>query len=119
MGLDQYAYVKSEDENAEPAFVWRKHAKLQTFMEILWADATGRSATDLNCNELVLSVDDIDRLDALLKDENLPHSEGGFFFGHQFQDESAAEYAEYDAEFCAWARDQIAAGETVIYSCWW
>jgi len=49
----------------------------------------------------------------------LPHCEGGFFYGHQFQDEAAAEYRERDLEFCAWARERIRAGETVIYSCWW
>ena len=42
MGLDQYAYIKAEttqNENGtahEPEFTWRKHARLQEFMEKLW-----------------------------------------------------------------------------------
>lgn len=119
MGLDQYAYIKSTDENANPDYIWRKHAKLQTFMEALWADRTGRTTGELNCAELVLSLEDIETLERLLTTADLPRSEGGFFFGHQYQDEAAVEYAAYDAEFCTWARSQITAGEVVIYSCWW
>lgn len=119
MGLDQYAYIKSNDKDAEPTFVWRKHAKLQTYMENLWTVKTGQPADALNCAELELSKADVDVLQRLVETSNLPKSFGGFFFGHQAQDEAAAEYAEYDAQFCEWAEEKIASGETVIYSCWW
>lgn len=119
MGLDQYAYTKSSPQDAKPAFVWRKHAKLQTFMEDLWVTKTGQSAVDLNCAELELSQHDIEALQKLVTVGGLPTLEGGFFFGHQYQDEAAAEYADFDAQFCQWAKEQIAEGETVIYSCWW
>lgn len=119
MGLDQYAYIKSQDKDAEPAFVWRKHAKLQTFMENLWTVKTGQPADALNCAELELLEADVATLQRLIETGKLPKSYGGFFFGHQAQDEAAAEYAGYDAKFCAWAKEQLAAGDTVIYSCWW
>ncbi len=122
MGLDQYAYVKtpeSGDEGESPKFVWRKHSKLQTFMEALYTERTGLSASDLNCGELKLETADIDTLEQAVKRSALPHCEGGFFYGHQFQDEQATEYRDYDLEFCAWARAEIARGSTVIYSCWW
>ena len=122
MGLDQYAYVKtpeSGEEGESPKFVWRKHSKLQTFMEALYTERTGLSASDLNCGELKLEPADIDTLEKAVKGSALPHCDGGFFYGHQFQDEVAADSRDYDLEFCAWARAEIAQGSTVIYSCWW
>ncbi|WP_298362804.1 phosphoglycerate kinase [uncultured Litoreibacter sp.] len=122
MGLDQYAYIKnaeSGDEGESPKFIWRKHSQLQTFMEALYTERTGLDATDLNCGELMLQASDIDRLEKAVEDSALPHCEGGFFYGHQFQDEQASEYRDYDLDFCAWARTQIQAGSSVIYSCWW
>lgn len=122
MGLDQYAYIKtaeSGEEGESAKFTWRKHSQLQTFMEALYTERTGLDATDLNCGELVLQASDIDRLEKAVKDSALPHCEGGFFYGHQFQDDQASEYRDYDLEFCAWARTQIQAGSSVIYSCWW
>lgn len=67
----------------------------------------------------------------------LPHCEGGdsarsslnwspgpipgrlSLYGHQFQDEQATEYRDYDLKFCAWARAELEQGSAVIYSCWW
>ncbi len=118
MGLDQYAYVRGEGEEA-PRFVWRKHSKLQTFMEGLFVERTGQGITELNCGELELGAADIARLEQALKQGGLPHCDGGFFYGHQFQDEAAAAYRDLDLEFCAWARGRISEGDTVIYSCWW
>lgn len=124
MGLDQYAYLKpAEDgeESREPdfVFVWRKHSKLQTFMEQLYEARTGAPATDLNCGELELQSSDIETLERAVKGGHLPECFGGFFYGHQFQDEQAEAYRGYDLEFCSWARAQIEQGSTVIYSCWW
>jgi hypothetical protein len=122
MGLDQYAYIKtaeSGEEGESAKFTWRKHSQLQTFMEALYIERTGLDATDLNCGELVLQAPDIDSLEKAIKDSALPHCEGGFFYGHQFQDEQATQYRDYDLEFCRWARSEMQAGSTVIYSCWW
>ncbi len=119
MGLDQCAALKSAGEDATPKFIWRKHSKLQVFMENLFAAKTGLGAHELNCQEMTLTLDDLSTLERLIANVDLPHCDGGFFYGHQFQDEAAAEYADQDAAFCAWAQAQIGAGETVIYSCWW
>lgn len=86
MGLDQYAYIKtaeSGDEGETPKFVWRKHSKLQTFMETLYEDRTGLSASDLNCGELQLEPSDIDSLEQAVRASALPQCDGGFFYGHQ------------------------------------
>ena len=122
MGLDQYAYVKTSkgvDEGDPIKFDWRKHWKLHTFMEILYTERTGLSASDLNGRELVLAPSDIDTLEEAVKGSALHLCEGGCFSGHQWQDEQAAAYRDYDLEFCEWARIEIARGAAVTYSCWW
>ncbi len=122
MGLDQYAYIKhgdGTDDDRAAEFVWRKHSKLQAWAETLFTAKTGKPADKLNCGELLLEAEDIAALEALVKQKALPTSEGGFFFGHQFQDEAAVENAAQDLEFCAWAKDAITNGQTVAYSCWW
>ena len=122
MGLDQYAYTRKPDqkpEDVEPQFVWRKHAKLQEWAEQLFVEKTEAFADQLNCNELILDLDDIEALERLVQKNALPESEGGFFYGHQFQDESAKEYRAQDLEFCAWAKALIKDGHIVYYSCWW
>jgi len=123
MGLDQYAF-KREANEAEAAewqdeFYWRKHSRLQTWMEDLYIQKTGNPSGELNCGELELSPDDITALESAITSDNLPHCKGGFFYGHQFQDESVQEYKEQDLKFCTWAREQFAAGNRVFYSCWW
>ena len=117
MGLDQYAYSKAEVDSTEPEFVWRKHAKLHKFMEDLWY--AQREEEVFNTTELSLSKDDIDKLRKAIENNKLPESEGGLFFGHQWQDDSCNEYKEQDLKFCDWADEQLDQGYTVVYNSWW
>lgn len=122
MGLDQYAYSRlpeNSPDGIEPKFIWRKHAKLQEFMERLFEVRTGQSAAELNLTELELQAEDIATLQALVEQKQLPESSGGFFYGHQMQDAQAAAYRETDLEFCKWARTVLKTREKVFYSCWW
>ena len=124
MGLDQHAFARPPapfvaDDDPAPAFVWRKHARLQEWAEALFEARTNEPRDALNCGELELTAEDVDALERLVREGHLPRSPGGFFYGHEFQDESAREYRDHDLEFCAWARAAIAAGQTVVYSCWW
>jgi hypothetical protein len=122
MGLAQCAYTRLPDQNPtdiEPQFIWRKHAKLQEFMECLFEVRTGQPRNELNCGELQLQAEDIAILQTLIEQNKLPESPGGFFYGHQFQDESAAEYRDKDLEFCAWACAILHTRQKVFYSCWW
>ena len=124
MGLDQYAYSREQRDRNEDTvdgenFYWRKHSKLQSFMENIAMEREGMSPSELNCGELELYEEEIVRLMELIKGNSLPESEGGFFYGHQFQDESAEEYKEQDLEFCKWALEEIKEGDYVFYSCWW
>jgi len=117
MGLDQYAFTQSNRE--DPPFIWRKHAKLQTFMEHLYYERADTDAESFNCVDLELTAQDIKTLEQLVYTNDLPQSEGGFFYGHQWQDESAQEYREQDLKFCKWAQAILETRERVIYSCWW
>jgi predicted TIM-barrel fold metal-dependent hydrolase len=125
MGLDQYAYSREQrdrDEKMEfngEQFYWRKHSKLQAFMESVANEREGMSPTDLNCSELELFEDEIIQLQELVKGNSLPESFGGFFYGHQYQDETAEDCREQDLEFCKWALAEMKDGNYVFYSCWW
>ena len=139
MGLDQYAFSTSKQLKVthdagylscntpeEPQYQWRKHSKLQAFMEGVFGERGGLLREQdgppwlsFNCNPILLEPEDIDNLEACLTNGGLPESEGGFFFGHQFQDEAADEYREQDIEFCAWARKEFDRGRHVYYDCWW
>ena len=124
MGLDQYAWAREreEEENSEGhdyKFEWRKHAKLQEFMEQKFVEKTGDDAGSLNCGQLELNVADITELETRLQTNTMPSSQGGFFYGHQFQNESEAEYKDQDLAFIEWAKSELEEGNKVIYSCWW
>lgn len=122
MGLDQYAYSRLPEQSpdgVETKFIWRKHAKLQEFMERLFEARTGQDAVALNCAELELKAEDIATLQAMVEHNDLPASPGGFFYGHQFQDEQAEHYRQTDLAFCDWARTVLKTREKVFYSCWW
>ena len=106
-------------------------------MEALYQDRTGLTASDLNSGELQLQAGDIDALEQAVKDNALPQCEAGgsarsslnwspgpipgrlSLDGHQFQDEQATEYRDYEMEFCAGARAEREHGSSVISSCWW
>ena len=63
MGLDQYAFTPDNSEN--PDFIWRKHAKLQTFMENIYYNRAGSDAETFNCVDLNLTAEDIETLEEL------------------------------------------------------
>ena len=124
MGLDQYAWAREREEENNPQahdhkFVWRTHAKLQEFMEQKFVEKTGDSAVDLNCGQLELDAVDIAELERKMQTNQMPRSQGGFFYGHQFQDESEEEYKDQDIAFVEWAKAELEKGNKVIYSCWW
>ena len=130
MGLDQYAAVrldtKDEEGNyeSEELAYWRKHPHLQGFMENLWEQKGRPNAnvssdenpfgSEFNCVDLELTLEDIDALEASVKNDVLPET-GGFFFG----DDSSDHYKESDLEFCENARKALNDGQTVVYSSWW
>jgi hypothetical protein len=133
MGLDQYGMIGCTTEKrvddagneyvvklAEQDFYWRKHARLQDFMEQLWVEKTGRPDVELNCNDLELTIADIDRLEEAWDIEFAKNkSEGGLFYGHQVQVDQVQNYRDEDLDFIEAAKSAIQEGKQVVYSCWW
>ena len=123
MGLDQYATARkgeptTDDEgytyyedSIELAY-WRKHPNLQGWMEDLYLEKGGEG--EFNCQDVELTLEDLDALEESLDDEALPETVG-FFFGT----DSSDHYAETDREFIREARAAIKQGYTVVYSSWW
>lgn len=140
MGLDQYANVrdkqsgqmkspdfdkvysdKNEYKPTDHGFVWRKHSRLQQFMSSIWDEQNPDNAEPMNGeDELVITKDIIKELRKEV-DSNYHSSfcQGGFFWGHQFQEEAVKEYADLDKQFCDWADKELDNGNEVIYSCSW
>lgn len=120
MGLDMYALITPEKpdkpfdfkiEDAEEIHYWRKHPNLHGWMENLYIQKGGREL--FNCIALALTADDLDRLEADVRAEKLPPTQG-FFFGQSDGSES-----DDDLAFITKARAALAEGKTVFYDSWW
>lgn len=149
MGLDQYAgtmrtktyeYTTPEGEKkvdeyqmAGP-FEWRKHARLQEFMNQLYMKRNNIEhkweSDELSDGETVwnpvswstieLSEENIDELEKAVNNHYSGYfCDGGFFWGHEIQESQAEYYKDKDLEFVEFAREALADGETVIYECSW
>ena len=129
MGLDQYAYTneqKESNEFGEHKFYWRKHSKLQKFIENELREGHSlESQAPENYEDLnnlgieITSVDTFKKLWVCLTEDVLPESEGRFFFGHQRQDERAEAYYDQDKAFCLWGIHQLQIGHKVVYVADW
>ncbi|MBO89045.1 MAG: phosphoglycerate kinase [Rickettsiales bacterium] len=135
MGLDQYAYRRlpeeTSEENIELAY-WRKHNRLQGWMEQLWIDKGRPNANEqegcFNCVELEITLSDLDELETQVENKALPETHG-FFFGNDsfsWEDEEGEQfedgdyyYKETDLDFIRDAREAISEGQKVYYNCWW
>ena len=121
MGLDMYAFVTPETpehpvdfkaKNASELHYWRKHPNLHGWMEALYFEKGGKAET-FNCVPVLLTLDDLARLEADILAGDLP-STAGFFFG-----ESDGSETEDDLTFVTNARKAISTGFTVYYDSWW
>jgi len=121
MGLDMFALTTFEKPSSEVDFkisearelhYWRKHPDLHGWMEALYREKGGEEES-FNCVNVQLAESDIDRLEAALRGNRLPHTEG-FFFG-----ETDGSELEGDLDFIRKAREALEQGETLYYSSWW
>ena len=149
MGLDQYAgtmrekvykYTTPQGEKKEDKyqmagpFEWRKHARLQEFMNTLYMERNKLESkweqdkindseyvwNPISWDKIELLEDDIDKLeDAINNGYSGYFCDGGFFWGHEMQESQAEYYKDIDLEFVEFAREALADGETVIYECSW
>ena len=125
MGLDQYAAGLNKE------FYWRKHARLQVFMAREYEKQNPKetkasiNSSDLghlgfNGGPVNITNEILDRLEKAIKDNYYDYfAHDGFFWGQQFQEESAKEYKILDKRFVKAARKALAAGREVRYNCSW
>jgi len=121
MGLDMYALTMPEEpasavdfraEHHNELHYWRKHPNLHGWMEKLYREKGGADSS-FNCVPVVLTADDLDRLEADIKGGYLPCT-SGFFFG-----ESDGSELDDELAFIVKARDAMQRGLTVYYTSWW
>jgi len=134
MGLDQYAYAETSTEEIQLA-EWRKHNRLQGWMEELWNDkgrpnaqTEGDAMGDFNRIPLELTLEDIENLEFAIDNFDLPET-SGFFFGNDSyfwtdeEDKPYPEneyyYKENDLEFIEKAKKALTEGHKVYYNCWY
>ena len=122
MGLDQYAYKRKakwnkkytkKTETTEELMYWRKHSKLQQWY-VNTFDNDGTGAVELT-EEHIREIRNLTNLN------KMPHCDGGFFWGHQFQDDPEhKEHVKKDTlDFCKKALEAIKEGHIIIYDCSW
>lgn len=121
MGLDMYA-CKTLEKIAQPVDFsiqqseliqrWRKHPNLHGWMEMLYREKGGMGP-DFNCDTVLLSLQDLERLEIAVRDDSLPCTDG-FFFGITDGTEK-----EEDLMFIENARGAIQQGYQVFYDSWW
>lgn len=119
MGLDQYAWAEDSNGEKENICTWRKHPNLEGWMSDLWhsngrPNANEDNPDEFNCITLELSRKDIDDLEEVINNNELP-STTGFFFGNNSDDY----YKEQDLGFVSAAKEALDKGMRVYYSSWW
>ena len=101
MGLDQIAIAKKGDEEKVIAD-WRKHNRLQGWMESLYRSQGGTEV--FNCQPIDLTVGDINSLEETVRKADLPKTEG-FFFGSDSYEFDMNYYVNQDLEFITKAKE--------------
>tara|TARA_A100001391_G_scaffold66555_1_gene42242 strand:- start:1073 stop:1486 length:414 start_codon:yes stop_codon:yes gene_type:complete len=137
MGLDMYAYRHKGEvyknprevrgEETRPQFeeiaYWRKHNRLQGFMENKFNkrhDGKQLEWNSFNCVPLYLTKEDLDELEKAVKSRQLPETNGFFFGQDSYTWEGEQEDMKaYDLEFVKKAKESLEQGYKVFYECWW
>tara|TARA_Y100000996_G_C22550543_1_gene653522 strand:+ start:1519 stop:1926 length:408 start_codon:yes stop_codon:yes gene_type:complete len=135
MGLDMYAFRhkgdmiqpqekrdKLDGTPREPIQFadWRKHNRLQGFMQELYDKKNGADADNFNCVPLYLSKEELDMLQKQIETRTLPQTEGFFFGDDSYTWEGEQnDMKAYDLKFVKDAKDWLDKGYKVFYECWW
>ena len=143
MGLDQYAYArpprKRNSEDDVQIAEWRKHNRLQGWMEQLWynkgcpnlpedSEEELDHGSAFNTIELPLTRSDIDALEYDINNFEFPEANGFFwgsdsYFWNDENDEPFPEneywYKKNDLMFVEEARKMLDNKWRVYYSCWY
>lgn len=115
MGLDQNWIVKTE----ESIHYHRKFNALQGFMANEWYQAGNDVNEEFNCQNLEITSEILDRLEAALVNDTL-NPVNGFFFGSSAKDDWYWEQIkELKETVIPDVRDRMEQGERIYYSAWY
>lgn len=126
MGLDMYAYRVSKEHvvndfefntNQDPVddmAYWRKFNALHGWMERLYRERGGPKES-FNCAPLRLYLEDLDKLQRDIGENNLQPTEGFFFGSQEIYPEDVADAMKFIFD----AREVIKQGDAVYYDSWW
>ena len=136
MGLDMYAYArpprKRNSDNDIQIGEWRKHNRLQGWMQQLWESKgcpnAHQDSDEFNSVEMELTEEDINALEDDILTMTMPES-NGFFWGRDSffwtddegkdYPENSYYYLERDLEFVTDARKMLDKKHRILYSCWY
>jgi hypothetical protein len=131
MGLDQTAYAISRNEahlldsqeykdgelaieSEEELMYWRKNADLQLWMsELAQSKGVVSDPFDFNCQKVWLTLDDIQTLEEDYQNGKMPSGEGKGFLWGCYDDR------EQTLTFIKKAKEALASGKAVYYTCWY
>lgn len=131
MGLDQTAYAISRNEahlldsqeykdgdlaieSEEELMYWRKNADLQLWMsELAQSKGVVSDPFDFNCQKVWLTLDDIQTLEEDYQNGEMPSGEGKGFLWGCYDDR------EQTLTFIKKAKEALASGKAVYYTCWY
>ena len=151
MGLDQTAhlrnrkinwekYYQDDEQEQQGVFVWRKHARLQTFMNKKFEEQNAEeikkkeekeqdkefnpfdmSHLGMNGHDEVYITEDVvkDLEEEVKSNYHNSFTPDGFFWGQQFQEESVKEYKSQDLKFLKFCEQAIKDKKTVVYTSSW
>ena len=131
MGLDQTAYAISRSEahlldsqeykdgdlaleSEEELMYWRKNADLQLWMsELAQSKGVVSDPFDFNCQKVWLTLDDIETLEEDYLEGKMPKGAGKGFLWGCYDDK------EQTLAFIKKAKEALASGKAVYYTCWY
>ena len=126
MGLDMYAYRVAHKDvvndfefntNQDPVndiAYWRKFNALHGWMENLYRERGGPKQS-FNCAPIRLHLEDLDRLQRDIGENNLEPTDGFFFGSQEIYPEDIASAIKFIFE----AREAIKQGDAIYYDSWW
>lgn len=137
MELDQYAFIENDpndSENDTEIAFWRKHDRLQGWMENLWVAKGGVITTEeaqtwasaFKDQKLPLTLDDITNLENDVIAHNLPETTRFFFGSDSYcagcelnQESTYYCYLNDDLKFIQKAKGLITKGLSIYYRSSW
>lgn len=118
MGLDQWLYVRRDGEDTVEIAYWRKHPNLHGLMHSIWTRKGKPNAggdDEFNTIPLFLDEQDINFIEDVIINRNLPET-SGFFFG---KSKVNTEQDMHDLEVFSKAKVMLKLGYEVYYNSWW